>query len=105
MKIMSSKKIEYKTPKIFRGFEMNAEDPSESCDVRKTFFFRQVHLRLGAEMDGLILIPWSPATQDFKPRKTTRETRGHVITHPLRKRRSPVRHSVGKGYGVLVGDR
>ena len=44
-----------------------------------------------------------PATQDFKPRKTTRETRGHVIVTPAPVRRGPVRHSVGEGVWRLGG--
>ena len=48
---------------------------------------------------ALILIPRSPATQDFKPRKTTRETRGHVITH-TRSREEKSGPSFSRGRGM-----
>merc|ERR1711916_363764 len=41
----------------------------------------------------------SPATQDFKPRKTTRETRGHVITH-TRSREEKSGPSFSRGRGM-----
>ena len=82
--------------------EMNAEDSSESGgDVRKNVFFSPSTFRVLWRRNGmaLILIPRSPATQDFKPRKTTRETRGHVITH-TRSREEKSGPSFSRGRGM-----